>query len=85
MALFVFELSKIFLVGSPGGISSPALTITCCAIDFRDDMPSGSFDMRPLAVEGIGELAFTGEGLLLSEECGEAGGTGVGISVSLLL
>lgn len=48
-------------------------------------MPSGILDMRPLAVEGIGELAFTGEGLLLTEECGEAGGTGVVISVSLLL
>lgn len=77
----------MFLVGSEGGISKPARTITCWAMDFREDMPSGSFGIRPLAVDGAGEQEFTGSGedLLLTDDCGdEDGGIGVVISVSLL-
>lgn len=87
LLLFVLALSKMFRFGSEGGISRPARTMTCWAMDFREDMPSGSLGMRPLAVDGAGEQEFAGSGedLLLTDDCGdEDGGMGVTISVSLL-
>lgn len=87
LLLLAFALSKMFLFGSDGGISRPARTMTCWAIDFREDMPSGSLGMRPLAVDGAGEHEFAGRGedLVLTEDCGEEdGGMGVVISASLL-
>lgn len=89
LLLLVLVLSKMFLFGSEGGISRPARTITCWAMDFREDMfPSGSLGMRPLAVDGAGEqeLAGNGEDLLLTDDCGddEDGGIDVIISASLL-
>lgn len=87
LLLFALALSKMFLFDSDGGISRPARTITCWAIDFKEDMPSGSLGMRPLAVDGAGEQEFAGKGedLLLTDDWGEEdGGIGVVISVSLL-
>lgn len=86
LLLFVIALSKMFLF-SDGGISRPARTITCWAIDFKEDMPSGCLGMRPLAADDAGEQEFAGGGedLLLTDDCGEEdGGIGVVISVSLL-
>lgn len=77
----------MFLFDSDGGISRPDRTITCWAIDFKEDMPSGSLGMRPLAEDGAGEQEFAGRGedLLLTDDCGDDdGGIGVVISLSLL-
>lgn len=84
--LFVLELSKMFLVGSVGGISKPARLMTCCAMDFREDIPSGmDFGMRPLAVEETGEHEFKGMGddwLLIDDGGDEDLGITFAISMS---
>lgn len=74
-------------VDSGIGTSKPARFITDWAMDFSEDMPSGSFAMRPLAVEGAGEqeLAGSGDERLLAVDWGEAdGGIGVVLSASLV-
>ena len=90
VALFCLPLpSNIFLAfASDWGISRPALTITCWAIDLSDDMPSGNLGMRPLALDGTGEQELVGNGddLLLTDDCGDVDrATGVAMSPSLLL
>lgn len=89
VALFVLAPSNMFLVfSSEGGISRPARTMTCWAIDLSDDMPSGSLFMRPLAVDGTGEHEFAGIGdeRLLTDDWGDVErAIGVVISASLLM